>query len=75
MNYMANSVISASKAIEYMQIRLSAGQMVSAESRSKISKGMDPLIEHMRLRLMPAYKRQGCDEFHIKVQCGRGLTL
>lgn len=43
--------LSASKAIEYMQLRLSAEQMATSKSQSKIFEDTDLIIEHIRSRL------------------------
>ena len=45
--------ISASDAIVYMKLRLSAEQMPSINDQNQASEGIDRTIDHMRSRLIP----------------------
>jgi hypothetical protein len=51
MNCSFGNGISTSNAIKYMQLRLSAEQMPSANHQPKTSEDLDQIIEHMRSRL------------------------
>ena len=60
MNYNNGNKISASKAIQHMQLRLSAEQVPSIDVQKKITEDTDKMIEHMRSRLetpsQPGYR-------------------
>jgi hypothetical protein len=53
MNCSFEDGISASIAIKYLQLRLSAEQTLSANIQSKAAENLDQIIEHMRSRLKP----------------------
>jgi hypothetical protein len=50
--------ISASDAVVYMKLRLSAEQMPSINTQNQASAGIDRTIEHMRSRLIPLSQPQ-----------------
>ena len=59
MNYNSGNEISASKAIQHMQLRLSAEQVPSIDMHKKIFEDTDKMIEHMRSQL-GASSQQPC---------------
>ena len=55
--------ISASDAIVYMKLRLSAVQMPTINTQNQASAGIDRTIEHMRSRLIPLSQPRFEDNF------------
>lgn len=57
----------ASKAIEYMRLRLSAEQTLSIDVRFKGFEDIDKMIVHMRSRLKPSFQQPYRDVFHQSI--------
>jgi hypothetical protein len=64
MAYSSGIEIIASKAIEYMRLRLSAEKTPSIDVQFKGFEDIDKMIEHMRSQLKPSFQQQYRDDFH-----------
>ena len=58
MNYNYGNKIPASKAIQHMQLRLSAEQVSSIATQRKTFDDTDKMIEHMRSRLKASSRQR-----------------
>ena len=58
MDYGSRIEIIASKTIDYMRRRLSAGQTPSNDVQFNAFEDIDKMIEHMRSRLKPSFHEQ-----------------
>jgi len=56
MNCSSGNEISASEAIQHMQLRLAAGQVSAIDEQKKTFPDTDKMIEHMRRRLNASFQ-------------------